>query len=88
MNEAFLNKFAAVKAPFQKMLDSFKPLAEAFDVATPAGVEEEEKKFGSTATLPGTTRVQAGDLKQDIVISIAFEPKRSTSSTTITTHQV
>ena len=41
MNEALLN--AAAIAPFPKIPDSFKPLAEAFDVATPANVEEEEE---------------------------------------------
>ena len=66
---------ATAKASFPKMPDSFKPLAEAFGVATPADVEEEEKKFESTVILPGTIRVKADDLKQDIVISIAFEPK-------------
>ena len=72
---ALLKKFATAKAPFPKMPDMFKPLAEAFDVATPADVEEEENKFESTVTLPGTIRVKADYLKQDIVISIAFEPK-------------
>ena len=37
---------------------------------------EEEQKFKSTVILPGTIRVNADYLKQDIVISIAFEPKK------------
>ena len=75
VNEAFLKRFATAKAPFPKMPDSFKPLAEAFDVATPPDVEEEEEKLEGTVIPPGTIRVKADGLKQDIVIGIAFEPK-------------
>ena len=48
VSKAYLKTCAP--ATFPEMLDSFKQLAEAFDEATPADVEEGENQFARTVT--------------------------------------